>query len=374
MNTRLIRFVLPAVLAIVLAAAACGGGTTKGASTNALIEGSWQFTGGTFLPGHAAEIGTLTYLDVTRSGDATLYARTPFTGILGCAGFLVAVVNESTLTAQIPPLVSEGNSGTFFFTWVRNGSELTLTDSDGNSARFQKVDAVPAAAQCGAVTTTTLTFSLPPDTGGGIGSDGTKLYWTDSTDTQWVTFDPATLSTSAIAIPITAQYGLIRAVQGPKDFWNDCRCGANEVIQRMGTSGTAVDTIDTSAPPINMEIIIEAGTFHASHLWLAGDFYNGSVRLGPKLLKIDSEAEPDTLTASFDPDVPLQGIAFAGTRLFAVAPFLGYDLVELDPSIGTAIATWKLPAGHYYGALAVVGNTLWIEKLDDGSLLFLDVP
>lgn len=375
MNTRVMRFVLPGVMAVVVAAAACGGSKKSGESTNAAIEGSWKYTGGTFLGQDASVIGTLTYLDFSRSGAGTLFARMPFAGVVGCADLLVAVVNESVLTMQIPALVnSPDESTTFYFNYARSGSTLTITDTLGASATFEKVDAVPATAQCLAPTgTTAIPLSLPPDSSGGIGSDGTKLYWTDSTDTQWVTFDPVTLTSSAVAIPFTAPAGLVRAVQGPNDLWVDCYCGANESIWRVGVSGTSMDQVDTSAAPINSMIVIRAGTFNAGHLWLAGDSALGDFT-GGKILKIDSAAEPDTLTASFILEVLPQGITFRGTRLFILTNYLGTVLAELDPSIGTAIASWRLPSHYYGGGLAAVGDTLYVVNQDDDSLLAVDVP
>lgn len=373
MNTRLMRFVLPGVLAVVVAAAACGGSKGSGESTNATIEGSWQYTGGTFLSQDASVIGTLTYLEFSRSGAGILFARTPFTGIVGCGDLLAAVVNQSVLTMQIPSLVNSPDEvATFYFNYVRSGNTLTLTDTLGASATFQKVDSVPATAKCGLVTTTAITLAEPATSSSGIGSDGTKLYWTDSTETQWIAFDPVALTSSATAIPFTAPAGLVRGAQGPSDLWVDCFCGANETIWRVGVSGTSMDMVDTSAAPINAMIVIRAATYGASHLWLAGDSYLGDFT-GGKLEKIDSDADPNALVATFNLDLVPQGMAFRGTRLFILVSYLGNELVELDPSIGVAIATWKLPPGNLR-ALATVGNTLYVPDWNDSLLLALDVP
>jgi hypothetical protein len=352
----------PALAVVASLAIACSSKDTK-EFTNERVAGIWQWQSGPLVPG--AELGDFGYLELTRSGQGTLYTKSAG-GVVGCPGFIYAVLDDRTLTLQLPIIVREGDSSIQYYSYDATGDTLTVTDQPGNATIFHRATAVPAASQCGTVAAETVALTTPATSRGGLAAAGTALTYTSSDEQHWIRYDTETGATTSVAVPLAVgQYVYVQATQGD-DLWLTCHCGSDQAIQRRQPSGTLVTTIDIGAAPINHTHGVQAATRDATRLWLATYAEDAATF---ELFKIDSDAT-HALEQRLPVDVHLDAVSFLGARLFAIGNFFGPVLIELDPTTGAVLATWRLP-DHEYGGLAAVGDSLYAQPLDGQRLQLL---
>ncbi|HVO29633.1 MAG TPA: hypothetical protein VMV18_02815 [bacterium] len=359
------RTLLSLAFAAFLSTGCSGGNSTVSEATSAKVAGHWQYQSGPLLNG--AQLGTVTWLDADKSGAATILAKAPLHGTIGCASAVIAVLNDTVLSLQTPTVF--GNVGnTTYFLYAVTADTLTLTDADQNVTTFKKAASIPAADQCTALTSSaviTIPAASQATTRTSLGSDGTRLWWTNAAEDSWVPFNPVTSSAGALAP--AGNYRFVIAMQG-SDFWDDCFCGGGNDLERFTSAGVLVDSFDTQVAPISHYIDIRAGTWDGSRLWIAGnDDANQSA-----ILKVNSDAEPDTLDSFITTDGDVTGVAFVGTKLYVTTYFLGPVLVELDPATGDALTTWRFPANFpdVYG-LAAIGTKLYALAQGNDNLFAL---
>jgi len=353
-----------------LFASACSGGSGGGESTNSRVAGHWQYQTGVLVPG--ADLGILTWLDIDKSGAASVFSKAPLHGTLGCAAAVVAVLNDTVLSISTPSVYGNGGTVTYFVYAVA-GDTLTLTDADQNVTTFTKAASIPAADQCTPLTgivETVLPSAAQASQRTSMSSTGGNLVFTNEAEDSYIYYNPVTSAVSSIP---AGGYRYVIANQDG-DLWNDCFCGGSTDLQRWTTAGAMVDDFDTGSSPISHPLNIRAGTWDGTRLWVGGGDQNGS---GGVIEKLNTNAEPDTLDTFVNVDGDVKGMAFLNGKLYLATNFVGPVLVEIDASTGTALTTYALPSKfQVIGGLAVVGGKLYMLASQDYqkySIVELDI-
>jgi hypothetical protein len=330
-------------------------------STTVRVVGHWQFQPGASLQGMP---DGLTWLDVDGSGAATLYARSPVGGVLSCAAGSTGVLNDTVLHLQT------GRNSIRYYTYSVAGDSFTLGDGLGATTALQRRGTVDPADVC--IVTSPVVTPLPaevrPHYWSSLGSDGTKLFYTDE-GKAFVPFDPAT-GTTGTPIPSTGSYAYLSAVQGG-DFWGICACGGSTDLERQTATGSMTASFDTYDPSINHPMSIDAATHDGSRLWVAGTDRSAP---GGVILRLDVAANPVTLEATYPLPLSVQGMAFRDGKLYLLAWLQEAVLVEWDLASGKATRTYSLPQdrGDYHG-LAVAAGKLYALVYSDEAGYVLDL-
>ncbi len=332
--------------------------------------GSWRLQSNT-VDLEFMGVGEVSYL---RFDDARplvyAFGREAAVALKGCATEHVEV--QSALLVFWPSDLYGGQP----FEYAIDGDTLTLTDSEGRTAVFERVAEVPASERCDSLeATSSLPLSLPVDRayGSNLLSDGSQL-WIVGEDGKAYPIDPTTASVGAGQTLATGQYYHAVAAQNG-DFWAHCQCGGSEDIKRMRLGGTEIDSVDT-ATDLGNEIRIRAGSWDGSRLWLWGR--NRDSNRG-ELLRVNSNTEPDVLEDVLVFDTwTLRQLTHHDGKLWGLFRFAGWQLAELDPAAGRVTKSYVLPAlemnGQYIGIASLNGKLYLLASLDQGYALFAFQP
>lgn len=364
------RLRIAPLAALVLAAgtlAGCIGGGGGGGSSKPKLEGVWQRTTGDLFVIDGLE--ELRFLDLREGGQGTIFGLQNTTGIRECASMLYSASREGTITIDAPDLNS-GSSQARLLLWDREGSDLTLTDQDGNQTVFTKTDEVPASEACTVATVTVLPLPYSfPGYFGNLASDGTNL-WYQNTVGDLVAIDPLTGTTASTPV---ASPGFPIASQGG-DFWTMCHCGGDDVIRRWTLPNTAVDDVDMSTLLGSGGYSLDsAGVSTDGTLWVSGYRYDTASSM---LAQLDTTGEPDILLQTLEGPLDNGQITFLGADRWVIASGLTQKLARVGPG-GLAVETLSLPGTFYPYSIASHGGALYVTSEDAQYapiLIRIDVP
>ncbi len=338
----------------------------SGAVSNDVVAGHWQWVSGPMVTG--AALDSLQYLELAADGSGTLYEQAPY-GFNGCNALTFAVLDDTVVAMNLPDLAADGATEQFYRYALPAQDTLTLTDSYGLVTAYQRTAAIPAQATCPAVTagSPVLIQGDQPGDFSGLAADATSLWYT-RTAGGLVALDPTTGATSpAIDLgPIQLQqYQWVLAIQG-SDFWVDCACGSNTGLHRLTSTGQLVTSVDVEPPTTTDSLGLQSGGFDGGHLWVSGYDY---LFAQSKLLELDTTTSPATTLASYEISgtyMPPWGIVFEGGTLWLGIDYVGPELVGLDPTTGTVVATHDLPRDRArYRGLAVQGGTVYALRSNE---------
>ncbi|WP_456448021.1 hypothetical protein [Oceanithermus sp.] len=263
----------------------------------------------------------------------------------------------------------------FAFAYRREGPALTISDSSGRSARFERVDRVPGAERC---TPAALSEPVAVDPGVSLAyrsnllSDGSTI-WISGRDRKVYPVQPDSGQVGAGQTLTGSSYHHAVALQSG-DFWAHCNCGFNEDIRRVRIGGTTVDTVDTQAD-LGHALRIRAAAWNG-RLWLWG--YDGDQERYAFLV-VDSDAEPDGLEQVLPFDAHgLRNLTFHDGALWGLFRFAGWQLAELDPAAGKVVRSYTLPRPHgydaYLGLASLNGRIYLIAEKGDAYELYSVAP
>lgn len=344
-----------------------GGPGTPTPDAPPALEGVWRPSGG----GAALDLGevTLTFLALggggreAVSGAGTLHGRAT-ADIPVCDALIFAALSADTVAIYAVDALAVGGSVQLLLYDRPDADTLTLTNEDGVQQTFTRTDAVPAEDECSAATPRLEADGLELELASfaNLLSDGVTL-WVVGRDGSAYPVDLATDSLGG-GTPL-GSYEQAVTMQGAS-FWAHCGCGGSEDIKRVQLGGVELDAFDT-ATDLGQDIGIRVGAFDGTSLWLGGFADAGGFRL----LRIDSDAEPDVLLGNVELQLRPQAIAALGSELWAVVTVVGPKLVRLDPATGGVSRVLDLPDPEGFGSyrgLAARGSELYLlVTANDGT-------
>ncbi|HVK87590.1 MAG TPA: hypothetical protein VM513_25910 [Kofleriaceae bacterium] len=324
--------------------------------------GAWQASSGDLW---ASSYGTPRFMQFDEDGGGSLYTRFEPAGVLGCGlGFLHAGLFEGVIALDI-----QGQR--IYHYELADENTLVLSDQAGRTLTLTRTTEVPANAKCGELQVAQAVTDIHVQMHGfsGLGIASPTAFWISGQDYLPYTINPST--GVATAAPYGGgQYVHVQTFEGA-NYWAHCGCGGSQDIQLRtpDANPAAVTTIDTVT--LGAGISVRAAAWDGMHLWLGGGARDGSGKT--RILKIATSAGERTLADSFE----FTGIQSLGTvdgKLYAIANGLGPTLVRIDTTTKLAAASYALPAGYQWRALAGAAGSLWLAGNEpDGDLRLLRV-
>jgi hypothetical protein len=328
------------------------------------LTGIWQRSSGSLFADQTSSQPEFLVLNADGTGNLNL--REPNTGVLTCGGLF-----HSTSEAALVLDLSQFGFGTpVLLTSQPDGSTLALREVGGDSATFTR--AAAAGAQCSAFTVNARFdgLSVVPDGFSGLAFDGASLWYEEDNTGMVFPIDPATgVLGTPVDLGSSSQFTHVHAMQGT-DFWAHCGCGGSQDAQRRTMAGATVDSVDTEtdlADRIGIRGIAYDGVGNV--LFLHGRSANTGVQ---RLLRVNSNAEPDVLLGAVDFPVPLRSMTWDGANLWAIVSFSPPVVIRVDVNTATATATYAVPdATVEWQGIAAVGSHLFLvgRKSDKGVLI-----
>lgn len=358
------RAVLLSVLTLPVLLGACEAGTDDPTDTDTdatpsfeTLQGIWQATGDSVLYG-AGDFGDLGYLafepTVAAGGFVDIYAQRPTSGRLVCESGIYTAGTDGVLDVALAR--DDGDADAYLY--ERDGDTLTLWNAYAEMQTFTAVDAVPEASVCGSVSAgAEVTFDVEVTSFGNLLFDGTDVRL--PTDDGVVKLD-LTARTASDTLTYSASYRHQLTMQGT-DAWGHCGCGGSEEIVRSSIGGATVDTVDTDA--LGHRVSVRAAAWDGSHLWVTGYSYDSGAT---RLLKIDSDAEPDMVLLDIELGDSPQALVASGGVLYGL---IQTSVVEMSKTTGMATQTWQLTnEGSYYPfGLTHDGTSLYVGDTTDNG-------
>lgn len=341
------RLVLLVLLVVLVA---CSGGTGGSIS----IAGIWAVQSGNEVFNNLGS-ASLKYLRLNADGTGHVYAVHAPTNVLYCTSLLYTVLGSDKVLMSSDAITSTNAE---LYTYRMTGSsDLRLTNANGISQDFTKVNSVPANNVCedAKVTGSLQNLAIDYDGWPNLLSDGANLRLPDASGIVHI-INPTNGSIAGTENLGATYYDVPVTMQGATDYWGHCACGGSEDVGRYKAGAAPTDTINTRTDLSN-QISVRMGAFDGTHLWLGGYSYANRVN---RFLKINSNAEPDVLLGSFDFDQWMQAIAFHNGQLWGLVD--SSRLVQIDPGTAKATRTIRLPAvgnGSYQG-LTSLGGKLYV--------------
>jgi hypothetical protein len=337
--------------------------------------GIWEFTGSEGRGGGSGgtpflDTGmTPRFLTLEPDGRARVNLENESSGALLCAEFPWARGASPAIVLDLTRVQFQGTR--VLRTSLPTDDELRLTDNLGVTLLFSRAAAVPAEAECGTLVEQQRFTGLPrPSGSSGLAYDGASLWYTDDDSSTAHPVDPAT---GAVGSPVDLGFALgfayVHAAQGG-DFWIHCNCGANAVAALVNPGGSEVDSVDTGAD-LGEAVNIRSLAFDAAAgaLWIAGRASSSSEG---RLLRVETDLEPDVLQSSTPFATDLQALAFDGTDLWGLTAGFPRSVLRIDPLSGHTTASFTVPdASVEWTGLALVGGELFLvgsTPLGDGVL------
>lgn len=343
------------LVGMLVALAACTTGTDDPTDTDVAVlplpTGAYAAADGPPVFYATELLGEVAYIDFDSTapgaGFLSFFGQDPVSGRLFCEDGLFSADLDGGLGVSLS--ADAGSTDAYLFAW--QGDDLVITNAFGDSQTFSAVPEVPAEAQCGTVTITEdASFGLELSSWSNLLWDGSAIRL--PTDDGVFALHIANGSASD-PLPYHATYDHLFTMQGT-DGWGTCACGDVREAYRSDTTGAFLDAIDTAA--LATKIVIVGGTWSGTHLWLTG---YGEDPNTPRLLKIDSDAEPDVVQTTLELGVQPQAIAMHQGTLYGLH---NGALLEIQTSNGTIVNTWALPEpSTQYNGLTSDGTSLVVS-------------
>jgi hypothetical protein len=196
----------------------------------------------------------------------------------------------------------------------------------------------PAELDCPPVRVVSRLGPQPPASGPGSRSTAALIYTREEPETVLDRIDPDSGQLLA-ALTLPFPFTLVQATEDESSFWTVCRCSPAMAVRR-NADGDELDRVDTTLFPNPINIRTLAHDEDGNILWLHG--LDGS---GPsRLLRVDSDADPNVLVRSINLDLYLEAMTWYGGALWAVDSTAGRRaLVQIDPELGRVVRTYRSP-------------------------------
>ena len=331
------------------------------------LSGIWQRASGTLFA--AQTTSQPESLVLNEDGTGSLNLRQPDSGVLTC-GDLLHTRGDVALLLDLSRLRFDSRIVLF---GQPDASTLQLRDVAGDTATFTRATAV--GAQCGTFTVNARFDGLPvePDSRSGLAFDGTSLWYEE--DNTGLVF-PVNPATGVLGLPVdlgvASQFTHVHAMQGT-DFWVHCGCGNNQSIQRRTAAGAVVDTVNTEVD-LSEFVAVDAVAFDAAGgvLYVHGFSFDLGVS---RLLRVNSNAEPDVLLGAVDFPASLISMTFDGASLWAILGFPPQQVIaRIDVNTARATATFAAPdATVEWQGIAAVGSELFLVGRKDRAGVLIGV-
>jgi hypothetical protein len=304
--------------------------------------GVWERTDGLVRLGYVTQPDLLV---LGADGSADLTARGPG-GALRCSKGLYSKGTGSEI-------VLDGD--TFAARVLRfrlpDGDTMLLTTAAGTELAFTRHEAIPADLRCGELRIVGRVDGVPIPDGTGLGFDGGLLRYT-GLDGLEVAVDP---TTGAVGVPQDLP-GRVLTAEGATLWMQD---DARTTLTRVAPDGAVLDTVAMPGTPA----LIAGGAAadpSGGSLFVATTTSTGNAH---PLLTIRTAAEPDTVVVAADAEQDFGGLAFDGTKLWAITR--DRHIVRLDPAGGRVVETFApLPGRMAVSALAMVNGDLVALGMD----------
>jgi hypothetical protein len=329
--------------------------------------GTWEHVYGQ-LPLLNASLPTgvsLRYLVLAADQTGSVHAQ-----MLGTGGgaWCQDLIYFSTLDAGIVLQIYDDGGHVqhkLLFGFEAKADTLRLGDGRGHTAVFAAREAVAAELDCPPVLVVSrLELHNYPALGTGLAFDGTALIYTrEEPETILDRIDPDTgslLSPLSLPFPFT----LVQATEQQSTFWTVCRCSPAVAVRR-DADGDELDRVDTALFPNPINIRALAHDEDGNTLWLHGLDASGPSRL----LRVDSDADPNILVRSISLDLYLEAMTWYGGALWAVDSTAGRQaLVEIDPELGRVVRTFRSPDPDLsLRAIGAAGQRLFLLTRDPST-------
>jgi hypothetical protein len=349
----------------------CSGGVPNSQGLNEKVSSVWEATDGTLFSDDF--LGNVKYLSLNPTGQGTFYRDIGETGVIGCQDFLFTVTSDSRMLLER----GGGEQGlSELLTYSIDDDQLTIESSSGNNIVLTRVEEVPAANLCEEIESSDVySYDVATMSQTNLVYDGTNLYFGGYDGVTEGLF-PVNPDTGDLGAPNAFPFGLdedaVKTVQGT-DFWMNSSAGDNNPIVRYSPVFAEVDSIDTSTELPDYYIDIEAAAYDGSFLWLYG--FNRDDE-SVKFLKIDSNAEPDTVEDVVDyPSRIIEQLHFDDGYFWALLNVGNGGIAKIDPATMKAIKTYELPAldrAGYVG-IAKIGANAYVlaETYEDSSQIYV---
>ncbi|GEM_PF-4841612 len=352
------------LLALLWALTGCGQSGAGNGDSPAKLDGIWTVSSydGAALPLFSER--DLSFLEFDSSQDSvTIYGTHSGTdAVHACVKTIASYSLNDVFTLRLDGGCCMQNS--FTYRYELQGDKLILYDLQGRGVTLSRFDGAGAAwqnAQC-----KSLTYSVEPALGlqaeplyaSNLVSDGNNLMF--MVNNNLYTVDPSDWHTVSHTV-MAGNYTHLLTTQGNL-FWTHSQSGHDNDVKLVDASGASSDTVDTSAFS-HHEIMAGAGVYiPASGLWLYGPAASGGGEY--QLLQIDSDAEPDTLTATtYFYDLAIRALTSYNGHIWGLLSFHGAKLVEIDPSNGAVMRVFDLPpapANGRYKGIAALGSSFYL--------------
>jgi hypothetical protein len=318
-------------------------------------QGVWQRASGTLFADQTDAQPDLLALNADSTGSLTL--RSADTGVLTCGSLLHATAGPSLLLD-----LTQLSLGSRLLLFAQpDGNTLQLRDTAGATAAYGRVAAVPPELQCGTFTVNARFDGLPvvPDGFSGLAFDGTSLWYEQDNTGMVFPINPGTGVLGApIDLGVASQFTHVHAMQGA-DFWTHCGCGNNQSAERRTMAAATVDAVNTDTD-LSDFIAIDAIAYDTvgNVLYLHGFSFDRGIS---RLLRVNSNAEPDVLLGAADFSLFLNSMTWDGANLWALVGSSPQAVIRIDVNAARAVATFAVPDNSVqWQGIAAVGSQLFL--------------
>lgn len=312
------------------------------------------------------------YIEFDGDGTGMMFLKDSETNLLVCGGinYGAALPNSIILDLSTFSTAVEGGfaSGqkTLVYTFP-DANTIAFVDAGGNESTYSRADSVPDDAKCKTLGLgNRFTFGVRPvSSWGSMAYDGASLWFTEQSTANLYPINPANGALGA-AKTLAGGYSYLIACQGT-DFWGSCACGSVSDVKRKTQAGVDVDVVDTAAAPISSQLTINCGAWDANNnvLWLAG---SNSVASESRLMRINSNANPNVLIGVTRFNISMRALTFRGTELWGVTSSYPQSVVKIDTSTFKVIDTYAVPdLSVQWAGIAVVGTQLQLLGIIPGT-------
>jgi hypothetical protein len=294
--------------------------------------------------------GTPRFVEFGADGSGSLFTRFDPSGVLGCG---LELLHTELFDGVIA--MDLGYQRLYQYE-ATDANTLVVSDQGGRSLTLTRTTEVPANARCGdlQVAQTVTDIAVDVDGFSGLGVQSPTSFWVSTNSGGLASINPST-GTAVPAPTPSSQYVHVQAFDGG-NYWAHCGCGGSTDIVRRppDTSATQLEVVDTTA--LGQEISVRAATVDGTTLWLGG---NARDQSGYRVLRLTGSGATHTLADSFG-FTSVQSLAALDGKLWALTNGLGSSLVRIDTTTKLAAATYVMPSGADWQALAGTAGNLWV--------------
>jgi hypothetical protein len=321
-------------------------------SAPALHPATWQRVSGNIFAQPQYE---LTHMVLNDDSTVDLYYRHPDLGFVVRYWGLFEQGSTTLTVAAAGDLMSVPEMLAYK---LPDPNTLELTSVYGDGSVFTRA-ALPTDVQCPELTALNTFPGVPePHVGTGLAYDGLNLLYGNADYlVQAVTLDghPAyTAEPTRFQVHAYQDGGLWLTSGGP---------GGTDEVQRRDTGDVLFDSVNTTdlgASTRVRSIAYDAG----SHvLWLHGPANDVD---GYRLLRVDSDSEPDVLLAAEQLDISVEAMTFGGGSLWLLIDY-GRHIVQFDPATLTPERSYVAPRSAAWDGLAWIDGSLFLIGTSAGE-------